>query len=116
QSDPFRTGVEGFRFGFAKYVVPFLFLTHQGLLLEGGLLNIISATLAAIIGITALAGVLQRYFFGPVQLWQMAVLLVGAVAMFTMRARSGRRGLPLLAAGGAGRWVAFRVKPRAVAG
>lgn len=116
QSDPFRTGVEGFRFGFAKYAVPFLFLMHQGLLLEGGLLNIISATLAAIIGITALAGVLQRYFFGPVQLWQMAVLLVGAFAMFTMQAQYWLLGLALIAAVGASQWVAFRVKPKAVAG
>ena len=89
---------------------------HQGLLLEGGLLNIVSATLAAIIGITALAGVLQRYFFGPVQLWQMAVLLVGAFAMFTMQAQYWLLGLALIAAVGASQWVTFRVKPKAVAG
>ena len=58
--------------------MPFLFLIHPGLLLEGGVLTIVTATVAAMLGITALAGVLQRYFFGALQLWQMAVAAGGS--------------------------------------
>lgn len=85
QSNPFWTGVEGFRIGLAKYVVPFLFLTHPGLLLQGGFWNIAAATAAAVVGIIAMSALLQQYWLAPTRWWQTLLLLVGAVAMFTMK-------------------------------
>lgn len=116
QSDPFRTGLEGFRFGFAKYAVPFLFLIHPGLLLEGGVLTIVTATAAAMLGITAAAGVLQRYFFGALQVWQTALLLLAALAMFTMKTQYWMVGLAIIALVSVTQWITVRAKPKAVAG
>lgn len=116
QSDPFRTGLEGFRFGFAKYAVPFLFLIHPGLLLEGSVLTIVTATVAALLGIMAAAGVIQRYFFGALQFWQMGLLLLGAVAMFTMQVQYWLVGLAIIGVIAVTQWLTARAKPKAIAG
>ncbi|MFS8534801.1 MAG: TRAP transporter permease [Limnochordales bacterium] len=116
QSDPFRTGLEGFRFGMAKYVVPFLFLMSPALLLQGSAVEIVVNLAAAILGITALAGVLQRYFFGPLRLWQIASLLFAALAMFTMQPRFWLLGLPLIVLVSVSQWRAAQARQTVVAG
>lgn len=116
QSDPFRTGLEGFRFGFAKYAVPFLFLIHPGLLLDGNVLTIVTATAAAMLGVVAAAGVLQKYYFGALQVWQMFLLLLGTAAMFTMRTQYWIVGLVIIALVTVTQWLTVRTKPKAVAG
>lgn len=95
-SNPFWTGVEGFRIGLAKYIVPFLFLIRPGLLLQGSLLEIVSAVLAAAVGITAMSALLQRYWLAPTQWWQSLLLLAGCVAMFTMQAQFWLVGIVLI--------------------
>ncbi|HLT59256.1 MAG TPA: TRAP transporter permease [Limnochordales bacterium] len=104
QSDPFRTGLEAFRFGMAKYAVPFLFLTNPALLLQGSPGEIILSVMAAVLGITALGGVLQRYFFGAVRPWQVILLLVATAAMFSMQPRFWVLGLALMALVAATQW------------
>lgn len=96
QSDPFRTGLEGFRFGLAKYVVPFLFLINPALLLQGSTVDIVVGVGAAVLGITAMVAVLQGYLFGPLRAWQRALLAVATLAMFSMQPRFWLLGLPLL--------------------
>lgn len=116
QSDPFRTGLEAFRFGFSKYIVPFLVLLAPGLLLEGGVTTVVSSAVAALLGIMAAAGVLQRYFFGPLQWWQTVLLIVGAFAMFTMQVQYWLVGAALLGLVALMQWRTVRAKPTAVAG
>ena len=116
QSDPFRTGIEGFRFGMAKYVVPFLFLSNPALLLQGSAAEIALSLAAAILGITALGGVLQRYFFGPLRTWQIPSLLVAALAMFTMQPRFWLLGLPLIALVSVSQWRMAQARQTVVAG
>ncbi len=106
QSNPFRTGIEAFRFGMAKYAVPFLFLMNPALLLRGSVGDVIVALAAALLGITALAAVLQRYFFGPLRSWQMVALAVACVAMFSMQTRFWLVGLPLLVVVSVSQWRA----------
>lgn len=116
QSDPFRTGLEAFRFGFAKYTVPFLFLIHSPLLMNGTGLEIAAGVAAALLGITALSGVLQKYFFGPLQLWQTVLLVVGTAAMFTMQPQYWLIGVPVIAFVALSQWRAVRTKSAELAG
>lgn len=96
-SNPFWTGVEGFRIGLAKYVVPFLFLMHPALLLQGSVLEIVVGTAAAGIGVIAMSALLQQYWLAPTRWWQSLLLLAGTVAMYTMQPRFWIVGIGLIA-------------------
>jgi len=60
--------------------------------------------------------VLQRYFFGPLRLWQIASLLVAALAMFTMQPRFWLLGLPLIVLVSVSQWRAAQARQTVVAG
>lgn len=96
-SNPFWTGVEGFRIGLAKYVVPFLFLMHPALLLQGSVLEIVVGTAAAGIGVIAMSALLQQHWLAPTRWWQSLLLLAGTVAMYTMQPRFWIVGIGLIA-------------------
>lgn len=96
-SNPFWTGVEGFRIGLAKYVVPFLFLMHPALLLQGTVLEIVIGTAAALIGVVAMSALLQQYWIVRNQWWQSLLLFVGCGAMYTMQPRFWLVGVALIA-------------------
>ena len=117
QSDPFRTGLEAFRFGMAKYAVPFLFLMNPALLLQGSAGEVLLGIVGAALGITALAGVLQRYFFGPLRPWQLVLLAIAALAMFSMQPRFWLVGTPLIALVALVQWRAVQgTRTRVLAG
>ncbi|MBO8141292.1 MAG: TRAP transporter permease [Firmicutes bacterium] len=105
QSNPFRTGVEAFRFGLAKYIVPFLFLYQPALLMQDSWLDVTVVSVLAALGITALSAMLQRYFFGSLAGWQMILLAAAALLLFSMRWDAALLGAALMiAVAGAQKW------------
>ncbi|MDP0926600.1 TRAP transporter fused permease subunit [Paracoccus onubensis] len=49
-ADPWRTAFKSVRYGIAAFIVPFLFIHNQGVLLEGSVIEIVRTTLTALIG------------------------------------------------------------------
>lgn len=82
RSNPFRTGFEAFRLGFAAYLVPHIFALSPALVLVGITpLGLIKALLTALIGMTALAGGLTGYLLGDLGPVKRAMLLVAGVML-----------------------------------
>jgi len=61
--DPMRTGWEACRVAIAAFIIPFMFVYGNELILMGSVLNIIIAVATAIIGVIALACSLEGYIF-----------------------------------------------------
>lgn len=111
RSNPFRTGLEAFRFGMAKYVVPFLLLVSPALLLKGSVAAVAAATAAALAGITLMSAALQGFLVTHARGWQRLVMAIAAAALFTMKPQGWLVGAVLAGAVGlaqlrqAGLWM-----------
>ena len=62
QEDPMKVGWTAFRFGIIGFIVPFFFVLNPVLIMRGALGEIILGTITAVIGVCALAIMLQGYF------------------------------------------------------
>lgn len=80
-SDPMRTSFTSFRLGIAAYIVPFMFFYAPEMLLQGPGLLVISSTVTALIGIYGLAGSMQGWYFGKLQLVFRGVLFLAAISL-----------------------------------
>lgn len=81
--DPMRTGVTSFRLGIAAYIVPFMFFCVPEILLQGPMHETILRGLTALVGIYALAGGVQGWYFGKLGLPLRGVLIAGALFLFS---------------------------------
>ncbi len=68
EANPMRTGYEAMRFGWAAFVVPFLFVYSPTLLLIGNPLDVAIAVVTAILGVWLVAIGVVGYFVRPVGL------------------------------------------------
>ena len=77
--NPMGTSVASFKIGLAAFIVPFMFFYSPAMLMEGSPMQILRVGLTATLGIVLLSGMVQKWFFGPVNLVQRVVMLVGAL-------------------------------------
>lgn len=77
--NPMGTSVASFKIGLAAFIVPFMFFYSPAMLMEGSAMQILRVGLTATLGIVLLSGMVQKWFFGPVNLVQRVVMLVGAL-------------------------------------
>ncbi|RLB89139.1 MAG: C4-dicarboxylate ABC transporter permease [Deltaproteobacteria bacterium] len=68
KSKPLQTGFEAFRLALAGFVIPYVFVFNQALLMQGTSLEIITVTLMILIAIIFFAGALSGYLFKPLNL------------------------------------------------
>ncbi|MBT3886681.1 MAG: TRAP transporter fused permease subunit, partial [Rhodospirillaceae bacterium] len=80
-SKVWETGWEGVRLGIAAFLIPFAFVYNNGLLLQGGLEQIITGVTTAIIGAILLAGGIRGYIFGLLNVLQRLVLFGGGLLL-----------------------------------
>jgi TRAP transporter 4TM/12TM fusion protein len=80
-SDPVRTAVTSFRLGVAAYIVPFMFFYAPEILLQGETLDTITQTATALVGVTALACSVQRFFFGRLSVPLTVILFIAALGL-----------------------------------
>ena len=64
-ADPFKTGNTAFRLGLGKVLVPFVFVYHPPLILEGSILEIVTTVLTASVGVGLLGIGCAGYLFRP---------------------------------------------------
>lgn len=73
-----ETGWQACRLGIATYIIPFYFVFNQGLLFRGSIVEIVSATIVAIIGISILAVGGSGYFYRPLNWPQRIALMISS--------------------------------------
>ncbi|WP_249869068.1 TRAP transporter permease [Oceanobacillus saliphilus] len=78
---PMLTGVLAAKLGSAAFIVPYIFVFHNELLLVGEPVAIIVNIFTATLGIIALASVLIGYLFRDLKLWEKAALLIIATLL-----------------------------------
>jgi TRAP transporter 4TM/12TM fusion protein len=76
KSKPLQTGFEAFKLALAGFLIPYVFVFNQALLMRGTPFEIITVTLWLLVAIILFAGALSRYFFRPLNLGFQVILFV----------------------------------------
>ena len=79
---PMTTAVEACKLGFAGFIAPFAFCYNNGLLLEGGIVNILSVCITAFIGTVVISMGFQGWMLWKLHPIERLLLVVGGVLMF----------------------------------
>ncbi|WP_447554843.1 TRAP transporter permease [Vreelandella sp. EE22] len=79
--NPMGTSVASFKIGLAAFIVPFMFFYSPAMLMEGSAMQILRVGVTATLGIVLLSGMVQKWFFGPVNGITRVVMLIGAMFM-----------------------------------
>jgi TRAP-type uncharacterized transport system fused permease subunit len=82
RANPLQVGFTAVRLGIAAFIVPYMFIYGPALLLKGDTPSILWAILTALVGVTALASAMERWFMGQRASWpQTGLLFVGALLL-----------------------------------
>ncbi|MGH6662598.1 MAG: TRAP transporter permease [Rhodospirillales bacterium] len=109
------SGWAAVRTGAAGFIVPFMFIFENSLLMIGEWPVILSSFVTACIGVIALAGALHGYFLKPVQTWERVLLFAGALLMIKPGLVTDAIGAAILAVVLVNSWLARpRVAPHDV--
>jgi TRAP transporter 4TM/12TM fusion protein len=96
-ADFWKTSIEACRLAIVAYIVPFFFVYNPALLMQADWKTLIVSGGSAIIGVTAMASGLTRYFFFRVlPLWEAVLLTTGGLMLFYPEWRTDLIGLALL--------------------
>ncbi len=79
EADFWKTGLQAARLGIVGYIVPFMFVYDQALILQGSMGEILVAAVTAIVGAVAVAAAMQGYLLGRAYWWER--LLMGAASL-----------------------------------
>jgi TRAP transporter 4TM/12TM fusion protein len=105
-SDMMATGIEAFRLGVAGFLVPFAFVFHPELLLDGSVAAVTLMAGGAALSAVALAAGVVGYAGGPLRAWERGLAVVAA-ALLIGRGPIGQ-GAGLLLFGACIAWSARR--------
>ena len=81
QASQLKTSVEGFRFGWIAYLLPFLFIYKPGLLMNGSPLDIAYVFVSSVVALVLVTGGIVGYMRGPLGLGARLVAVVVGLAM-----------------------------------
>ena len=115
KASPTITSIHATRFGIAGFTVGFAFIYDPGIMLRGGLLEIVMANALQVVALTLVTSAYAGYLLAPVSI--LPRLLMGAAGLFTAFgyvANDATRlavGVVTLAAIGAAQWAATRRAP-----
>lgn len=83
KSKPLQTGFEAFKLALAGFLIPYVFVFNQAVLMRGSLFEIITVIMALLLAIIFFAGALSGYFFKPLNLGlQMMLFVMAGLATF----------------------------------
>ncbi|MDR1934754.1 MAG: TRAP transporter permease [Candidatus Accumulibacter sp.] len=99
KSDPFKTGFEAFKLGFAAYIVPYVFVMFPQLLwIQFSFAGFAEGFLTTFLGILAIASCSAGYLRRPCAKWERVLLLVAGFALVSPRIEWEIPGVVVLAA------------------
>jgi TRAP transporter 4TM/12TM fusion protein len=79
KTNPMKTGFEASRIAMAGYIIPYLLVFNQGLILRGPFQEVLLAQLVAVLGVYMLVLGLEGWMFTRLTLLERAILVVAAV-------------------------------------
>jgi TRAP transporter 4TM/12TM fusion protein len=82
-ADMMRSAWQACRLGLVVYILPFMFVYDKSLLLQGSIIEIISAVFTASIGVFALSFGLQGFIFRRINVFQRILCLLSAFALIS---------------------------------
>jgi TRAP-type uncharacterized transport system fused permease subunit len=82
KSKPLQTGFEAFKLALAGFLIPYVFVYNQALLMRGTTLEIITVVIMLMVAIMLFAGALSAYFFRPLNVF-MQILLFTIAGLIT---------------------------------
>jgi TRAP transporter 4TM/12TM fusion protein len=80
-SDPMKTGMTAVRLGLAAFIVPYMFVYGETLLLVGDVPNIILSVVTSIIGIIGIACAAEGWLIRNALWYERVILFIGAILM-----------------------------------
>jgi TRAP transporter 4TM/12TM fusion protein len=96
-SDLWETGNMALRIAVPGFLIPYIFVFHNGLLLRGTLPEVVWVVLTTGMGVVALAGALTGYFAAQCTALERAVLVAGALSLIVPEMVTDLVGLGALA-------------------
>jgi TRAP-type uncharacterized transport system fused permease subunit len=69
------------RFGWAAYIVPFLFVYSPGILMKGSVMDIVIVIITSIAGIWLICAAMVGYFTSLMKFWKRILFLVTGILM-----------------------------------
>ncbi len=76
-----KTGWAAFRLSLVCFLIPFVFIYDQGMLLKGPLDGILIASFTTILGIVAWAAFMAGYFMGPLTILERFLFLLASLGL-----------------------------------
>lgn len=81
-ADYMETGWQAVKIGITGFLIPFAFIYHTELLMNGSVGSILFTCLMSVLGVTAIAIVSEKWFLTKVNVWERIVFLICGVLMF----------------------------------
>ncbi|MFP3929266.1 MAG: TRAP transporter permease, partial [Desulfobacteraceae bacterium] len=81
RSSPMRTMLTGFKFAKGLYILPFMFYYRPGILLQGGILNILETVISILFGLVAFAAFWDGFLLRDTRIWERLFLLLAAAGL-----------------------------------
>jgi TRAP transporter 4TM/12TM fusion protein len=81
QANPMKTGFAATKLGIVGFIIPFLFISHSTLLLDGRWPQIIASFATGLIGVVVVAAAMEGWLMGKCNFLQRALLIAGGLLM-----------------------------------
>lgn len=81
EDNPMKIGFAAFRYAIAGFIIPYVMIYDQSILLQGGLVKILIAIASCTLGVIALSSVVSRWLFTALSFWEQALLFVGGMLL-----------------------------------
>jgi TRAP transporter 4TM/12TM fusion protein len=100
KGNPYKTTMYAWKYTLPAFIVPFMFTLDPkgvGILLKGTVADVVWTTATAFLGVAALAGGVENWFFKRTMLYERMMLIVGGLLLFYPVARYDFIGMGLMA-------------------
>jgi TRAP transporter 4TM/12TM fusion protein len=84
KGNPYKTTMYAWKYTLPAFIVPFMFTLDPkgvGILLKGPVMNVIWTTITAFVGIAALAGGVENWFFKKTTFYERIMLIIGGLLL-----------------------------------
>ena len=84
KGDPYKTTMFAWKYTLPAFLVPFIFTLHPsgvGILMKGSVLNIITTFATALLGVLALAGGVDSWFFKRTTVFERILLIIAGLSL-----------------------------------
>ncbi len=99
KGNPYKTTMYAWKYTLPAFIVPFMFtldLKGVGILLRGAFTDVIWTTVTAFLGVAALAGGVENWFFKKALIYERILLIIGGLLLFYPVAQYDFIGLGLM--------------------